>query len=441
MVTATGGCAQPIRLQGRRLTIDTRTGEVLDEYNTDNEPTGYLLTACGNRRATRCPACAEVYRKDAYHLIFSGLAGGKGVPEMVSTHPRVFATLTAPSFGAVHSIRENNGKPRPCRPRRNGGLCPHQHPVGCGIHHHRDDPALGTALCPDCYDYLAAVLWNAHAGQLWKRFRTYAERALAVQAGLSRAELRRQARIGYAKIAEFQARGLVHFHAIVRIDGPAGPGDPPPAWADAQRLELAISAASGNAAITVPDPHDPGGQLTLRWGRQLDIRPVYLSGTHDSDAVGDVQVAGYIAKYATKGAEVSGTADRPIRSANDIALLTIPNHPRRMINACWTLAQRPEYTDLCLRQWSHMLGYRGHFLTKSRRYSTTLSSLRQARSDHRAAEARQGLGMPALPSNVINESRWRFTGSGYRPGEAFWAEAARGRVPRTPGIEQTRDVS
>jgi hypothetical protein len=80
MVTATGGCAQPVRLQGRRLTIDTSTGEVLDEYNTDNEPTGYLLTACGNRRASRCPACADVYRKDAYHLIFAGLAGGGSVP-------------------------------------------------------------------------------------------------------------------------------------------------------------------------------------------------------------------------------------------------------------------------------------------------------------------------------------------------------------------------
>jgi hypothetical protein len=135
MVTATGGCAQPIRLQGRKLIIDTSTGEVLDEYNTDNEPTGYLLIACGNRRASRCPACADIYRKDAYHLIFAGLAGGKGVPDTISSHPRVFITLTAPSFGPVHTRREHGGKLLPCRPRRGGGTCQHGRPIGCPTRH------------------------------------------------------------------------------------------------------------------------------------------------------------------------------------------------------------------------------------------------------------------------------------------------------------------
>src|SRR5262249_976693 len=32
-----------------------------------------------------------------------------------------------------------------------------------------------------------------------------------------------------------------------------------------------------------------------------------------------------------------------------------------------------------LRRWAHMLGFGGHFLTKSRRYSTTFRVLRQAR--------------------------------------------------------------
>src|ERR1044072_2560565 len=69
MVRATGGCAQPIRLRGERLTVDAETGELIESYTTAAEPTGYLLTACGNRRASRCPACAEVYRDDTYHLI------------------------------------------------------------------------------------------------------------------------------------------------------------------------------------------------------------------------------------------------------------------------------------------------------------------------------------------------------------------------------------
>ncbi len=125
IVNTTGGCAEPVRLQGERITVDATTGEVLDLYRTSDEPTGFLLTACGNRRASRCPACSATYRDDTYHLIISGLRGGKGVPEDVGAHPRVFATFTAPSFGAVHAHRAKNGKALPCRPRRNNPLCPH----------------------------------------------------------------------------------------------------------------------------------------------------------------------------------------------------------------------------------------------------------------------------------------------------------------------------
>jgi hypothetical protein len=37
------------------------------------------------------------YRGDMWQLVYVG----KGVPDSVAEHPQVFATLTAPSFGAV----------------------------------------------------------------------------------------------------------------------------------------------------------------------------------------------------------------------------------------------------------------------------------------------------------------------------------------------------
>lgn len=55
-----------------------------------------------------------------------------------------------------------------------------------------------------------------------------------------------------------------------------------------------------------------------------------------------------------------------------------------MIWTCFTLAELREYADLRLRQWAHMLGYRGHFSSKSRRYSITLNELCQARAEHAA---------------------------------------------------------
>ncbi|NUK38964.1 replication initiation protein, partial [Streptomyces lunaelactis] len=76
-----GGCTTPIRLDGNRTDIHTATGEILHELHASDLPAGNLLVRCNNRRATRCPACAETYRRDTYQLITAGLRGGKGTPE------------------------------------------------------------------------------------------------------------------------------------------------------------------------------------------------------------------------------------------------------------------------------------------------------------------------------------------------------------------------
>ncbi len=152
-IRRTGGCADPIHLTGWVVHKDKTTGETLHHYSTEGEPGGRLRLACGNRRASRCPSCAWTYAGDTYHLIRAGLAGDdrRDIPATVRDHPRVFATLTAPSFGPVHN-----------RPDR--GVC------RCGTRHTPDAPELGTALDPDTYDYAGAVLFNNHAGQLWQRF-------------------------------------------------------------------------------------------------------------------------------------------------------------------------------------------------------------------------------------------------------------------------------
>jgi hypothetical protein len=118
-----GGCLQPVLLRGRVDHIDGATGELLHRYTTVHEPCGVLPIVCKTRRASRCPPCAEVYRDDTYQLIRAGLSGGKGVPETVASHPCVFTTLTAPSFGPVHLRREKAGRILRCRPRRRSRIC------------------------------------------------------------------------------------------------------------------------------------------------------------------------------------------------------------------------------------------------------------------------------------------------------------------------------
>ena len=96
-VGSLGGCARPIRMTGHRTRLDAATGQILDHLDTRHLPAGELLLRCGNRRATRCPACSNVYRYDTYQLIAAGLRGGKTVPTSVATHPRVFVRVRNPA--------------------------------------------------------------------------------------------------------------------------------------------------------------------------------------------------------------------------------------------------------------------------------------------------------------------------------------------------------
>ncbi|MFE1443829.1 replication initiator [Streptomyces sp. NPDC058739] len=450
-IRRTGGCSDPIHLTGWTLTKDKTTGQTLHHYSTEAEPGARLRIACGNRRASRCPSCAWTYAGDTYHLIRAGLAGDdhRDIPATVRDHPRVFATLTAPSFGRVHN-----------RPDR--GAC------RCGTRHPADDPALGTALDPDTYDYAGAVLFNNHAGQLWQRFTNRLRREIAARAGLTQLELKECARLSYGKVAEFQKRGAIHFHAVIRLDGPDGPGTPPPTWATVGLLEDAIRAAAAHpyTSVSAPAAGDQPAR-TFRWGTQLDIRPVkaFDNGTDITEQA----VASYIAKYATKAAETTGATDTPVHCRRcqgtgrsrrydrpdsplsqcatchgtglneDLTRLGIPEHARRLMAACARL--QPLYPDRPLARWAHMLGFRGHFSSKSRRYSTTLGALRQARADYRAAQEHAALRHDQEPDTVLVLADWRYAGHGHTPGESVLAATiARGlQLNRETAREALRD--
>ena len=222
-IRATGFCRRPVRLAGKTVQVDPETGEVLHRFSTADEPDGVVLTACNNRRESVCPNCSETYRRDAWHLVAAGLRGGKGVPESVVEHPALFVTLTAPSFGAVHASRRSEaGDPLPCRPRRDPEPCPHGLPTACWDRHGGTDEVVGQPLCRECFDYEALVIWNATVPELWRRTMIYLQRELARAADMTVTDLRRTVRVSYVKVAEYQARGAVHLHAVLRLDGVDG---------------------------------------------------------------------------------------------------------------------------------------------------------------------------------------------------------------------------
>ncbi|MFI7130169.1 replication initiator [Nonomuraea sp. NPDC050153] len=421
-IKRTGGCRQPIHLRGKVDHFDRATGQLLHRYTTRTEPDGILRVPCKTRRASRCPACAETYRADTYHLIRAGLIGGKGVPETVTAHPTLFVTLTAPSFGVVHTRREQGGKVQPCHARRNTTTCPHGRVMSCTARHGKDDVRLGEPLCPDCYDYTGSVLFNALAPLLWKRFADSVRRHLAKLGGLLLKELRYHLTLSFAKVAEYQRRGVVHFHAVIRLDGPGGPATPPPAWATTDTLTQAIQHATKAVSATAPAYGDQAERV-LRWGNQLDIRPITLHGDLTEQAV-----AGYIAKYATKAAECVGTLDRRINPLDNLDAYNLRDHARRLITTSMHLGAQPELAELRLADWAHMLGFRGHFSTRSRHYSTTLGELRAAREHFVQTEEITHGRLPLFDEDTtLVISEWEYAGKGHSAGDALLAAALTGR--------------
>jgi hypothetical protein len=423
-VQRVGGCAHPLHMRGSTRIIDKATGRVDQEFSSRGAPDGVILVRCRNRRAAVCPSCARIYQGDLFHLVRAGLAGGKGVPESVSGHPRVFITLTAPSFGAVHAARESSrrrvtrGDHRDgrgvCHPRR-GPDCEHGRSTSCFARHSDSDPHVGTPLCAYCYDYRGAVIWQASVGRLWERFCIYLPRHLAKSSGMPVAMVRQLVRISYVKVIEFQRRGLVHVHAVIRVDGrepgSTGPEIPPaPSWVTAQVLKDAVISAAGAVSLEV----DAGsvGTWPLHWGYQTDVRNIGQQVERGEDIT---KVAAYVAKYASKGSEDAGW------NPQNWEQTPRGRHAATMVHTAWELAEVPELDHLKLRKWGKELGYRGHVSSKSRGYSTTLGKLRAARGSYR----RQGSagtrpeGAPA--TDVVVRSSWSLVGHGYNQGQALLA--------------------
>lgn len=400
-IRGVGACEHPIWLRGKSLTLALATGAVVSEYSSAGTPFGAVPVRCMNRRASRCGPCSTLYRGDAYQLARAGMAGGKGVPESVSSNHQVFVTLTAPSFGAVHRVCSKKDAKDRCRARRGAPVCEHGNALFCAQRHSAGDEAIGTPLCPQCYDYAGHVLFNALSSKLFKALMDTVYHRLAVLGGVSRSELRRSVRVEYLKVAEYQARGVVHFHVVMRLDGPGGAGAPPPSWATADALCDVVKSAAGAVSVSAP-VSDALGEYTARFGSQIDAQPV-----GSADNVSDSKVAGYLAKYTTKSTEDTGGADRPIRHRADLEGAGWTAHAQALMGTCWRLGDIPELRELNIRHWTHMLGYGGHPVTKSGGYSTTFGALRAVRADYKAA------ALPDEVGEVVVVPSWEYQSSGW----------------------------
>ena len=153
-----------------------------------------------------------------------------------------------------------------------------------------------------------------------------------------------------------------------------------------------------------------------------------------------------MAKYATKATGALGvTVDHRIGEA-ELEHLDLPAPVAELVRACWELGARPGLGELRLRKWAHMLGFGGHFSTKSRRYSTTLGRCGGPRVAYaiRRPPATPSVGRVGRPEDeqaVVVVASWSHVGSGYQTkGEAWLAAspAARAREARPIAREELR---
>ena len=142
-------------------------------------------------------------------------------------------------------------------------------------------------------------------------------------------------RVSFGKVAEMQRRGVVHFHAIIRLDG-IDPDQPdvvvqvPDAIGLAELVDAISHATHRTAYVTPPHHRQPDG-WAITWGDQLDIRPVRVPG---DQPISDEMVAGYLAKYATKSTEAAGHVSRRLtRETIDLYADPQGSHTERLIHA------------------------------------------------------------------------------------------------------------
>jgi hypothetical protein len=208
---------------------------------------------CGSRLVSKCPSCAELYRGDWAAIARSGIFDGP-----VENFRFYLLTLTAPSFGRVHRVPRSMGK----RAKR----------CGCGAQHGVCDTALrGVPLDPARYDYAGQVAWNRDAGLLWDR---------------TRRRLRdRWDSAEFFLVREWQDRGVLHLHVLVRISRTESPG--PKLLGQAARTATAASKIGGSV---------------VEWGDQVDAAVFRADGNGARTIWYLSKALNYVMKDATRAA-------------------------------------------------------------------------------------------------------------------------------------------
>lgn len=216
--------------------VVTATGEVVN---------------CGSRSFLTCPKCARVYRRDWQAILADGVRESKP-----GRSTFVLLTLTAPSFGKVHRVPKPGETTKWC---------------ACGRRHSESERVLrGVPVDARTYDYAGQVRFNRDVSELWRYTQIALRRALPD-------------RFEMAAVREWQVRGVLHFHVLLRIEQLS--------VSRSSLVELLEDTCAGLVASSSVD------DSVVRWGKQVDARVLGIEPGQVRRAISYLgKVLGYVAK-------------------------------------------------------------------------------------------------------------------------------------------------
>lgn len=210
---------------------------------------------CMSRDPRICQGCADLNRYYNKRLIGSGCNVSEAdsiTSEMLIGYEFYFVTLTAPSFGKVHTVPSRETSPR--------RVC------SCGQTHDFGDPRKGTPVDWKRYRYFDQVDWNRASSELFKRTTKY------LADDLPDAE--------WCAAMEWQVRGSIHAHLIVRV----------PASLDQGQVVRSLRRMR---------EYKLGSYV---WGREIDVQRLSTEGRENAVRY-QSKVVSYTAKWQSQRVE------------------------------------------------------------------------------------------------------------------------------------------
>ena len=304
-----------------------------------------IWVRCRSRLVSYCPSCAELYRGDWSAIARSGIYN-----DSVSSNRFFFLTLTAPSFGTVHRVPRND-VPSPCR---------------CGkVHTQADSGLAGVPLDPQNYDYLGQVSFNRDSSTLWHN---------------TIRRLRHQwPSLEFFVVSEWQARGVVHRHALIRI----ARGEAPSA------IELEHRARMTTATSLEGE--------TIGWGNQSDCQNFDALGPDGAKPIWYLtKTLGYALKHLGSVHHVQGWV-----------------HQGKLRQVARQIRCRADCEPrFCTKSVHQTMGTHSHIVSASRHTATregwslsqlTRTAQRKARSDWFLAQPQREGG---ITKEMVDQAAW-----------------------------------